>query len=90
MSQSAYENGLADTLDARLGGLTAANSLEVIPTNEMREKHIDTIEGARQQFGINLALTFNMQRAGNQTRVNYTLVDPASVKTVQRNDHGIG
>lgn len=82
ISQSAYENGLADTLNARLGGLTAANSLEVIPTNEMREKHINTIEGARQQFGINLALTFNMQRAGNQTRVNYTLVDPASLRQI--------
>jgi serine/threonine protein kinase len=48
-AQSAFENGLADTLDSRLGDLSTGNRLAVIPTSEMRNKRVTTVEGARKQ-----------------------------------------
>ena len=61
-TQSAFESGLVDTLDSRLGDLGAGNRLAVIPTSEMRNKHVTTVEAARQQFGVNLVLVLNVQR----------------------------
>jgi serine/threonine-protein kinase len=78
-TQSAFENGLVDTLDSRLGDLGAGNRLAVIPTSEMRNKHVSTVEGARQQFGVNVVLVLNVQRAADQARVNYALVDASSL-----------
>lgn len=79
-AQSAFENGLADTLNSRLGDLNAGGRLTVIPTIEMRDKHITTIQETRQQFGANLVLTLNVQRAAEQARVNYAVVDAASLQ----------
>ena len=79
-AQSAFENGLADTLNSRLGDLNSSGRLTVIPTSEMRDKHITTIQGTREQFGANLVLTLNVQRAAGLARVNYAVVDTASLQ----------
>jgi eukaryotic-like serine/threonine-protein kinase len=78
-AQSAFENGLADTLNSRLGNLSAGDRLAVIPTSEMRDKHVTNIEGARKQFGVNLVLILSVQRAAEQARANYALVDAISL-----------
>ena len=49
-TQSAFESGLVDTLNSRLGNLGAGNRLAVIPTSEMRSKHVTTVEAARQYW----------------------------------------
>ncbi len=77
-AQSAFESGLAETLSSRLGELSARHQLAVIPMSEMREKHATTIDAARQQFGVNLVLILSVQRAADQARVNYGLVDARS------------
>lgn len=82
-TQSAFEIGLADTLDSRLGNLGAGNRLAVIPTSEIRSKHVTTVEAARQQFGVNLVLILNVQRAAELARVNYALVDASSVRQLR-------
>lgn len=82
-TQSAFENGLVDTLDSRLGDLGAGKRLAVIPTSEMRNKHVTTVEAARQQFGVNLVLVLNVQRAADQARVNYAIVDASSVRQLR-------
>jgi serine/threonine protein kinase/tetratricopeptide (TPR) repeat protein len=82
-AQSAFENGLADTLNSRLGELSTGNRLAVIPTSEMRDNHVNTIQAARQQFGINLVLVLNSQRSADQTRVNFALVDAASLQQLR-------
>ena len=82
-TQSAFEIGLADTLDSRLGNLGAGNRLAVIPTSEIRSKHVTTVEAARQQFGVNLVLILNVQRAADLARVNYALVDASSVRQLR-------
>jgi eukaryotic-like serine/threonine-protein kinase len=80
---SAFENGLADTLNSRLGELSSSNRLAVIPTSEMRGKHVTTIQAARQQFGVNLVLVLNVQQVSDQARVNYALVDASSIQQLR-------
>jgi serine/threonine protein kinase/tetratricopeptide (TPR) repeat protein len=82
-SESAFENGLADTLNSRLGELSARHPLAVIPMNLTLEKRVTTIDAARQEFGVNLALVLTVQRAAGNVRVNYALVDAHSHKQVR-------
>jgi serine/threonine-protein kinase len=76
--QSAFDTGLVDTLNSRLGELSTRHSLSVIPMNSTIEKRVTTIDGAREQFGVNLVLVLNIQRASGNVRVNYALVDARS------------
>jgi serine/threonine protein kinase/tetratricopeptide (TPR) repeat protein len=82
-SQSAFDNGLADTLNSRLGELSARHPLAVIPMNSTLEKRVTTVDAARQQFGVNLVLVLKVQRAAGNVRVNYALVDPRSHQQVR-------
>jgi tetratricopeptide (TPR) repeat protein len=82
-SQTAFDNGLADTLNSRLGELSARHPLTVIPMNSTLEKRVTTVDAARQQFGVNLVLILNVQRAAGNVRVNYALVDPRSHQQVR-------
>jgi eukaryotic-like serine/threonine-protein kinase len=77
-AQSAFDTGLVATLNSRLGELSARHSLSVIPMNSTIEKHVTTIDSAREQFGVNLVLVLNIQRASENVRVNYALVDARS------------
>jgi serine/threonine protein kinase/tetratricopeptide (TPR) repeat protein len=77
-SQSAFDYGLADTLNSRLGELSARHSLAVIPMNATLEHRVTTVDAARQQFGVNLVLVLSVQRAAGNVRVNYSLVDARS------------
>jgi eukaryotic-like serine/threonine-protein kinase len=81
-SQSAFESGLADTLNTRLGELSTRHPLAVIPMNLTLEKRVTTVDAARQQFGVNLVLILNVQRAASDVRVNYVLVDSHSRQQV--------
>lgn len=82
-SQAAFESGLADTLNSRLGELSTRHALAVIPMSLTLEKHVNTIDAARQQFGVNLVLILNVQRAAGNVRVNYSLVDAHSRQQVR-------
>lgn len=82
-AQSAFDNGLSDTLNSRLGDLSTGNRLVVIPTSEMRNKRVTTVEGARKQFGVNLVLVLSVQRASDQARVNYALIDASSLQQLR-------
>jgi serine/threonine protein kinase/tetratricopeptide (TPR) repeat protein len=77
-TQSAFDSGLVDTLNSRLGELSTRHSLSVIPMNSTIEKRVTTVDGAREQFGVNLVLVLNIQRAAGNVRVNYALVDARS------------
>ena len=77
-AQSAFNSGLVDTLNSRLGELSTRHSLSVIPMNSTIEKRVTTVDDAREQFGVNLVLVLNIQRAAGNVRVNYALVDARS------------
>jgi serine/threonine protein kinase/tetratricopeptide (TPR) repeat protein len=80
--QAAFENGLADTLTSRLGELNQGERLDVIPISEMRGNHISSVAAARQQLGATVVLTLSVQRAEQQLRVNYALVDTSTKRQV--------
>jgi serine/threonine protein kinase/tetratricopeptide (TPR) repeat protein len=82
-SQSAFDGGLADTLNSRLGELSTRHPLTVIPMNSILEKHVTTVDAARQQFGVNLVLVLKVQRAADNVRVNYAFVDARSRQQVR-------
>jgi len=82
-SQSAFDSGLADTLNSRLGELSASHPLAVIPMKSTLENRVTTVDAARQQFGVNLVLVLNVQRAAGNVRVNYALVDARSHQQVR-------
>jgi serine/threonine protein kinase/tetratricopeptide (TPR) repeat protein len=82
-SQAAFNDGLADTLNSRLSELSARHAFAVIPMREILDKNVKTADGAREQFGVNLALALNVQRAADKIRVNYSLVDTRSHQQVR-------
>ena len=75
---SAFNDGLVETLTSRLTTLTEKHPLAVIPASEVRAHKIATVDAARAEFGINLGLVINVQHAEGQERVNYALVDASS------------
>src|SRR6202171_185238 len=77
-SEGAFDSGLVDTLTSGLTELSERHHLEVIPPSEMRAHHVQTLDAARQEFGVNYGLMLNIQRAAGQVRVNYSLVDARS------------
>ena len=82
-SQSAFESGLADTLNSRLSELSARHSLSVIPMSVTLDKHVTSVDAARQELGVNLVLILNVQRSADRARVNYSLVDARSRQQVR-------
>jgi tetratricopeptide (TPR) repeat protein len=75
---SAFNDGLVETLTSRLTTLTEKHPLAVIPASEVRARKVATVDAARAEFGVNLGLVISVQRAGEQERVNYSLVDASS------------
>jgi eukaryotic-like serine/threonine-protein kinase len=75
---SAFNDGLVETLTSRLTTLTEKHPLAVIPASEMRARKVATVDAARAEFGVNLGLVVNVQHAEGQERVNYSLVDASS------------
>ena len=77
-ANSAFSNGLSETLTAKLTQLTDKYPLEVVPLSELRAEKVSTAEQARKAFSVNLVLEGQMQTFGNQVRINYSLIDPLS------------
>jgi tetratricopeptide (TPR) repeat protein/predicted Ser/Thr protein kinase len=75
---SAFNDGLVETLTSRLTTLTEKHPLAVIPASEVRARKVATVAAARAEFGVNLGLVLNVQRSEGQERVNYSLVDAGS------------
>jgi serine/threonine-protein kinase len=75
---SAFNDGLVETLTSRLTALTEKHPLAVIPASEVRARKVGTVDAARAEFGVNLGLVINVQHAAGQERVNYSLVDASS------------
>jgi serine/threonine protein kinase/tetratricopeptide (TPR) repeat protein len=76
--EAAFDSGLVETLTSSLTELSGKHPLAVIPASEMRAHHVQTLDAARQEFGVNYGLMLNIQRASGQVRVNYSLVDAHS------------
>ncbi len=72
----ALNDGLTVTLTARLAGLSRTHGLQVIPASSLRELRIDTLQKAREELGVSLAINYATRRVGERDlRVTATLVD---------------
>ncbi len=81
----AFSDGLAETVAARLGRLADRYPIQIVPPSEVRELGVSNTDQARRVLGVNLVLAFSIRQAGNQVRVNYSLVD-AGTRTQVRAD----
>jgi serine/threonine protein kinase/tetratricopeptide (TPR) repeat protein len=84
-NKSAFGAGLTETLTARLTQLTRDPHLQVVPAPEVRQKHVDSLDAARQEFGVNLVLEGNLHTFGKQVRINFILVDTRTRRQLRAN-----
>ena len=80
---SAFNNGLIETLTNRLTQLSKDRPLQVVPASEVRAKGVTNLQEARQQFGATLGLEISIERSGQMVRVNYALVDAKNHKQLR-------
>ena len=73
-----YGDGLSETLNARLSELTLDRELQVVPFSEVRARKVDSVEGARNEFGANLLLNGTLQFSGDLVRATCVLIDTIS------------
>ena len=78
----AYCDGLTDTLSARLTPLAASRGLAIASTLEQRQRRVTDATQARREFGATLILEGGIERAGNQLRVNYVLIDATTLRQI--------
>jgi eukaryotic-like serine/threonine-protein kinase len=76
----AYCDGLTETITTKLAGLP---SLEVPPTSEVRQHKVDSIERARTELGANLVVAATWQHAGDNVRINLSLIDTHTAKQLR-------
>ncbi len=80
----AFCDGLMETLTSRLTQLEqfSERTLWVVPANEVRNTHILTIDEARRNFRINLAITGSLQRDHQRVLMTMNLVDAKSLRQI--------
>jgi len=78
-----FSDGLTETLTARLTQLTVDPTLQVVPAPEIRARGANTIDDARKDFGATLAIEGNLQRSGDQVRINIAVVDARTHRQVR-------
>ena len=71
-----YSEGVSVVLTSNLVQLGVPD-LQVMPSSEIREARIDTVEKARAEFGATLVLAGVVQFSGGQVRVSYSLIRTA-------------
>jgi non-specific serine/threonine protein kinase len=75
-----YCAGLTETVTTKLAGLP---SLQVPPTSEVHQRKVDSIERARTELGANLVLEASWQHAGDEVRINLSLIDTRTAKQLR-------
>ncbi|MGH7493314.1 MAG: CHAT domain-containing protein [bacterium] len=84
-TNQAFCDGLMETLTSRLTQLEqfSERTLWVVPASEVRNTRIVTIEAARRNFGVNLAITGSLRRDQHQVHMTMNLVDAKSLRQIK-------
>jgi eukaryotic-like serine/threonine-protein kinase len=89
----AFSNGLTEVLTTKLSQLSLRHPVFVVPSSEVRDEAVSTVEQARRGLGVNLVLEGSLAESGGNMRVAYVLVDAVrrrqirgDVITVQADD----
>jgi eukaryotic-like serine/threonine-protein kinase len=75
-----YCDGFTETVTAKLAHV---ESLHVPLAREVRNKHVSTIQDARNQFGANLVLAASWERSQDSARINLSLADAKTEKQLR-------
>src|SRR5208283_4448787 len=78
--EQAFCDGFTDTVTTKLANI---ESLHVPLAEEVRNKHINTFQEARNKFGANLVLAASWQRSQNSARINLKLLDAKTGKQLR-------
>lgn len=77
-------DGLAETLSGKLTELQQfREDVLVVPSSEVRAEAVSSVSQAQRLFGINLAVTGSLQRAGDRLRLTANLVDAPSLRQLR-------
>jgi TolB-like protein len=79
---TALGQGLVEAIATKLGRLTEARSLQVIPSRNMQEKGLTSLAEVRRQFGANLGLAITLEQSSDLTTVSYSLLDAQSGRSL--------
>jgi tetratricopeptide (TPR) repeat protein/TolB-like protein/predicted Ser/Thr protein kinase len=79
----AFCDGMTEMLTVKLTQLTATHQLQVMPARDVRTRRVASAEEARKELGAGLVLEGSLDRSGSMARVNYALVDTASLRQVR-------
>ena len=80
-AQQIFCDGLAEILSSTLSQLEQFHgSLWIVPFSEVRRNNIKSPSEARQSFGVNLAVTGNLQVVKDLARLNLNLVDAKNIR----------
>lgn len=79
---NAFSRGLAETLAAKLTQISSGGSLQVVPVGDLSARHVTTAREAKKAFGVNLVLSGSFERAGNQVRISFALIDPSTDRQI--------
>jgi eukaryotic-like serine/threonine-protein kinase len=74
-NDKAFAAGLTETLTAKLSRLEIRHPFRVVPTGDLAIERVSTVEQARKEFGVNLALRGSLQRSNGMLRVTCLLID---------------
>jgi serine/threonine-protein kinase len=86
-ADKAFCDGLNEILVNRLTQVEQyQKSLLVIPTSEVMNQGITTVEEARKRFGITLAITGSFQRIGDTVRITQNLVDARTLRQLRADE----
>jgi eukaryotic-like serine/threonine-protein kinase len=78
----AMDSGLVENLTTKLSQLGIKHALQVISAGEVRANHVTTLEAARQEFGVNLALQVGLRQSDDLVRASYTLLEAKTGKVL--------
>ncbi len=81
VSAQAFSAGLTEAVADRLGGLSNG-AVQVVALNDIRSQKVDSVQKARQQFGVDLVLTGSLRQSDNLSRVTYSLLDASTQRAV--------
>jgi serine/threonine-protein kinase len=77
----ALSDGLVETLTSKLTQLEQfQGTLMVVPSSEIRNEKISSVEQARRMFNLNLVITGSVQRWGERIQLTANLVDAVQVR----------
>jgi tetratricopeptide (TPR) repeat protein/predicted Ser/Thr protein kinase len=76
-------DGLTETMTSQLTQMEQfLGSLWVVPATDVRRSKVESAEGARKAFGVNLVVDGSLQLVGDRYRVTLNLTDSRSVRQI--------